>query len=347
MGHMILAQATPDDEFWFYDGNIILVADNVKFRVYKGLLASRSGVFRDMFSLPQPSSPTCTSIDKETGCPFTVLDDSPDTFRHILRVCMPPSKSSLFEVQHPSFETIWACIHLGDKYDMSHIYEQAHGYLKHYFPSEFSRWNQLRVTMRPPGFRKSDAIGVVNLALGKLGDCTILPVALLACTTLDGKLLVEGVFREDGIRETLDRKTLATCVGAKEKVFRATQKTRLDILTCKGLPPACQSSKENLRCTSAFERLFEKAIRNVTDLGRNPVPKLCDMFESDLSDACKDCRMDFIHRELVERIRLWNRLPELFEADFPGWDPEPDGLVKVVSHTDDEEPSNHHVEYNY
>lgn len=92
MSHMILAQATSDDEFWFYDGNIIIVANNVKFRVYQGLLASQSGFFQAMFSLPQPSSPTCTSIDKETGCPFIVVDDSPDTFRHILRVCMPPSK---------------------------------------------------------------------------------------------------------------------------------------------------------------------------------------------------------------------------------------------------------------
>lgn len=214
---------------------------------------------------------------------------------------------------------------------MSNIYEEAHGYLKHNFPSKFSTWTQLGVTRRPPGFRESDAIGVVNLALGKLDDHTILPVALLACTTLDAKILVEGVVREDGIREKLDPGTLATCVGAKDRVFCATQKARLDILTCDGLSYACQNMDS--RCMRAFGRVLEKAIRNVTDLGRNPhVPKLCDMFEKDLKDACYDCRMEFIDTELVERIRLWNRLPELvLGEDFPDWDKEPDGSVNVLS----------------
>ena len=45
-----------DEEFWYEDGNIILTARRVEFRVFKGILANHSPVFRDMFSLPQPPS---------------------------------------------------------------------------------------------------------------------------------------------------------------------------------------------------------------------------------------------------------------------------------------------------
>ncbi len=46
-----------DNELWFEDRTVILVARDVEFRVYKGLLADHSPVFRDMFSLPQPPDP--------------------------------------------------------------------------------------------------------------------------------------------------------------------------------------------------------------------------------------------------------------------------------------------------
>ena len=43
-----------DTEFWFEDGTIILIAQDIEFRVYKGFLASRFPVFSDMLSFPQP-----------------------------------------------------------------------------------------------------------------------------------------------------------------------------------------------------------------------------------------------------------------------------------------------------
>lgn len=51
-----IANASPrqrDTEFWYDDGNIILVARDVEFRVFKGILAEYSPVFKDMCSLPQ------------------------------------------------------------------------------------------------------------------------------------------------------------------------------------------------------------------------------------------------------------------------------------------------------
>ncbi|KAJ2989084.1 hypothetical protein NUW54_g1873 [Trametes sanguinea] len=54
-----------DEEFWYDDGTIILIARNVEFRIYKGILAEHSPVFKDMFSFPQP--PPAPNTDSQ--CP--------------------------------------------------------------------------------------------------------------------------------------------------------------------------------------------------------------------------------------------------------------------------------------
>ena len=58
-------------ELWFEDGNLIIQAGNSQFRVYRGVLAARSSVFRDMLSFPQP--PESELVE---GCPVVLLHDS-------------------------------------------------------------------------------------------------------------------------------------------------------------------------------------------------------------------------------------------------------------------------------
>lgn len=93
-----------DEEFWFDDGNIVLIARNIEFKVFKSILAKHSPFFKDMFSLPPPilagispgsSQVTSTVVD---ACPVVHLSDSPEDFRHVLRVCMP--ETNLRQVPH-------------------------------------------------------------------------------------------------------------------------------------------------------------------------------------------------------------------------------------------------------
>ena len=70
-----------DETIWFLDGNIVLQAGGVAFRVYQGILALNSEVFADLFSVPQPQS-----IDTLDQCPVVHLPDSADDLRHLLRV---------------------------------------------------------------------------------------------------------------------------------------------------------------------------------------------------------------------------------------------------------------------
>ena len=69
-----------DQELWFEDGNIVLLARDTAFRVYRGLLTRHSVIFRDLFSMAQPSS-----AETMESCPVVHISDSPDDLRYLLR----------------------------------------------------------------------------------------------------------------------------------------------------------------------------------------------------------------------------------------------------------------------
>ena len=79
----------PHGDVWFDDGNIVLVAGNTAFRVYRGLLAAQSTVFSDMFEASSP-------VGGETfeGCPVIRLFDSTQDLVHLLKILVPKEHMS-------------------------------------------------------------------------------------------------------------------------------------------------------------------------------------------------------------------------------------------------------------
>ena len=80
-----LPQPKKDEEFWFDDGNIIVVAGDTAFKLYKGVLSSVSPVFKDLFSMPQPDNP-----ETMDDCLVVRLNDSAKELRHFFRVATKP-----------------------------------------------------------------------------------------------------------------------------------------------------------------------------------------------------------------------------------------------------------------
>ena len=74
-------------EFWFLDGNVVLAARRTGFRIYRGLLASQSTVFSDMFA-----SSTSKADETFGGCPVVHLSDSPHDLAHLLHVLIPKAR---------------------------------------------------------------------------------------------------------------------------------------------------------------------------------------------------------------------------------------------------------------
>lgn len=63
---------TRHETLWFFDGNVVLIAEDVEFKLHQGVLARQSSVFGDMFIASDPDS--CEQID---NCPVVKLQDSP------------------------------------------------------------------------------------------------------------------------------------------------------------------------------------------------------------------------------------------------------------------------------
>ena len=86
-----------DAELWLEDGSIILVARNIRFCVYKGVLAEHSPVFADMFSFPQPTQSEGESANASSASPelpVVHLDDSPEDLRHVFHAILPRKQAT-------------------------------------------------------------------------------------------------------------------------------------------------------------------------------------------------------------------------------------------------------------
>lgn len=71
------------EHFWFEDGNIVLVAQQTAFKVYRGLLSAQSTVFFDMF---QASCRDESEIFADS--PMIHLSDSPHDLAYFLEALM-------------------------------------------------------------------------------------------------------------------------------------------------------------------------------------------------------------------------------------------------------------------
>ena len=60
-------------DLWFEDGNVVIIAKNVWFKLYRGILAKYSTVFHSMFQVADMSAG-----DSVQGCPVVNLTDNPE-----------------------------------------------------------------------------------------------------------------------------------------------------------------------------------------------------------------------------------------------------------------------------
>lgn len=79
-----------DPQLWFQDGNIVLVAQGVAFRVHRGILSRHSETFNNLFTIPPPSSPD--SSEELEGLPVINVSDSAHDFKHLLHALYDGSK---------------------------------------------------------------------------------------------------------------------------------------------------------------------------------------------------------------------------------------------------------------
>ena len=66
-------------QFWFADGNVVIIAGSTAFKVHRGQLERHSEVFKDLFTIPQPAVQEVFD-----GSPWVELHDAPADVLHLL-----------------------------------------------------------------------------------------------------------------------------------------------------------------------------------------------------------------------------------------------------------------------
>ncbi|KAI0691738.1 hypothetical protein C8Q76DRAFT_826627 [Earliella scabrosa] len=319
-----------DEEFWFDDGTVILVARNVEFRVYAGHLSAVSPVFKDLIAQPHPTRTVSIEGQHNIPCRVVPLTDSPEDLRHVLRAHMPNTASVIpkkyFGEPTPSFDTISACIRLGKKYQMTELYEQSLAHIKDHNTSDFTVWDE-STSWLPEGFDDIHVIGIVNLARST-GELSILPTALLTCIcVLSGADLVHGFLREDGTPETLTLDDLALCFDAQGSVRKANVRALLRVLS----PPIAPTCKLG----SACRRKLHIALEGLKDFGQmmglDPFFQYGNYVKDGKLDLCTDCATLLQTRQDTEHRAMWDKLPELLNIEVPNWVPPPEGQAAAAS----------------
>lgn len=81
---MALEGISRHPDLWYDDGTVILIAENIGFRVYRGPLTKHSEVFRDMFSFPQP---TAAPSETYEGCPIVrLVGDTAEEIAEVMKI---------------------------------------------------------------------------------------------------------------------------------------------------------------------------------------------------------------------------------------------------------------------
>ncbi|KAI1791600.1 hypothetical protein LXA43DRAFT_889084 [Ganoderma leucocontextum] len=326
--------ATRDSDYWFDDGNLILVSQGVSFRIYKGLLAEHSAVFHNMFHIGQAMPEEEDLVD---GCPVVPLDDSPNDLRELFRLIYPLSINLKFSGKKVDIAFISAIIRLDHKYELKGVYNQAMGYLTTYYTTSFDAWVDGRnsVPWKPEPVH---AIRAINLA--RLTNATsILPAAFYICATRGPDILhgfPHGDADADGSTgvERLTPADLRLCLEMKVRLADENAHTAFLLFRP---PDDAQVCSNSLRyCADVWRKLLEHAglskaphpvaseraldswMENADCLPRWPLEGAYD--PAARRTLCGGCVAHLQARDRELRRQVWGRLPELLGLTIENWD---------------------------
>ncbi|KAH9890667.1 hypothetical protein C8Q73DRAFT_667497 [Cubamyces lactineus] len=305
-----------DPDLWFEDGNIVLLCRDTAFRVYRGLLTRHSVIFRDLFSMAQPSA-----SETMESCPVVHISDPPDDLRHLLRVLCGTRKFPVIPGERMEFVELAALIRMSHKYHVEDLHSRAMHHLKLYFTNDLAVWDtagvdgNLFLHITPP-----DAIAAVNLARLTHAD-SVLPTALYLCCQLDAELTA-GVERPDGSTERLEPKDLELVLRGRTELVRAS--TRGACTICRPAPSAQCAGK-------GCERALREILNMMLDgLQKDPIGDIAgyaalDSWEHWIEDVvelwplCEPCRAMLHARDLDVRRDVWKRLPQYMGVAVEDW----------------------------
>ncbi|OCH84735.1 hypothetical protein OBBRIDRAFT_741067 [Obba rivulosa] len=308
------------EEFWYEDGSVVLVAQDTAFRIYRGLLAQHSPVFRDLFTIPQPN--TSESVD---DCPVVRIPDDPDDVARLLRIFAATSTVSYFSNDQIPFADVAAIIRITHKYQMDQLLGRALQNLKTVFKDTFPDFIRLDHFLAESSIELDcrDAITVVNLA-HLTQNLSMLPMALYICCQLAPKDIIAGVDR-NGRRERLSQDDIVRCIAGRLKLSQASVTAVFRVFQCSD---ECMEQCKRVNgstCRRALHAALQKYGADFSALCAGTMPLDTwitddrDYFDSFSIKFCSGCWKRLQETEQEEHRRIWCELPVYFGLEVEGW----------------------------
>ncbi|KDR69921.1 hypothetical protein GALMADRAFT_76606 [Galerina marginata CBS 339.88] len=288
---------------WFEDGNLILRAENSLFRIYSGLLAARSSVFRDMLSFPPPyeGNPTMD------GCSIVTVYDSARDMGYFLQAIFD---SSFFEpaptpTELPIVESV---LRLSLKYDVQYLRKRALQHLLTTFPMTLKAWQQ-RDDLRtiPP----VDNTPFAAFRLAREFDLVWLLPSIVYCMSSHPfeKTLDHATWEDEQIDLSWADKRM--CIIGRQKIVLTQSRQAITMMKA--------ASAEVDGCTG--DSCGSTRQRCADILSGWDMAGILDYFEDNSDvyycDLCSTCRIAFKQSSDSACQAMWNDLPGMFS--LPEW----------------------------
>ncbi|KAH9830003.1 uncharacterized protein C8Q71DRAFT_717556 [Rhodofomes roseus] len=337
-----LADELIRSDFWFNDGNIILVVRGIAFKVHRGQLERHSEIFRDLFSMPQP--PDQVLLD---GCQWLELYDSPSDVLHLL--------SALYDglyITKPcaiKFDVISGVLRLSNKYLIDHLRIRCLQWLRADWPSSLEGWDrrELQATDDNKRYAPRESyphpIRIINLAR-ELALDDLLPSALYDLSRYGPRKIAAGTttvpcpaptsasVASNALDERicLSPQELYTALLGRECGQRYIASFIEKELSGRPVSPTCiNRHRDNGRpCRESFYFIMLNILRSVGGIsaGRDadPLFTLVQAIEmlsrKDFTDGekqcglqiCEACKIDFAQSAAKARQDVWAQLPSWF-----------------------------------
>ncbi|KAJ6536303.1 hypothetical protein B0H19DRAFT_1271093 [Mycena capillaripes] len=299
-------------ELWFDDGNIVLQAGRCQYRVYRGILAAFSSVFRDMLTFPQP--PDSELVE---NCPLVRLHDSAAEVTVFLRAIFDSSFFMPFPAT-TTIEIIVGCLRLSHKYGVDYLCRRALVHLSSGFDTNLSCWDRGSMYGGDGGYPEVEKSSwkmqtvhptymIIKLAR-EVGALWILPDALYCLANEIG----HDIFRNALYKGITANFSLAD----QEAFFRGhriqTQCVTTDILRFLSHP---------VNITECSGDNFGHPCCGTTNLGGE--------WEL-LDDVCSTCLKILEKTHGDARQAFWDRLPEIY--GLPPWEELEKMKVAAIGH---------------
>ncbi|TCD61647.1 hypothetical protein EIP91_008135 [Steccherinum ochraceum] len=295
------------ETLWFEDGSVVIVAEEVGFRVYKGVLSRCSDVFKDTFSMPQRAE---SSQERFEGCPVVRVQDSARDMERFLEVVFNGAQIwwKLSSQVH-DWNALRPVLKLSHKYQAEQHLQQGIQRLTGRFPDKVKEWDALYEA-------NSKRLGPLECVISMANMAKFLDLpgvhrrALYVCCQLDAAILIGGVTLIDGTHEVLSQEDIVVCINARVNLAKESAKLWAERFSF----PCPNCIFEDGQCEQLRGELAKRAQETPREISYNPLVPQLVTYRLLSSKLCMNCAQFLIDRDAGLRQEIMDNLETLLGA---------------------------------